>query len=251
MIILTTTDSLQVVLAASITTSQLDCVSSWRDITTTTYTPGRTLTTTNSTTDVDIITAPASSTQRVIDFVSIYNKDTVSHTVTVKLDVSGTEYILFVGVLASGQTLTYVEGSGWSVTTGNNSVGYAINVQALTSSPTDAQTVYFGALPKAPITTANVSKVYIPKSGILSRAEIYCYSGTAGTAESWSLYVRHNGTTDYLIAAVASATNERIFSNNALAIPVTAGDYIEIKGVQPTWATNPATTIYGGYVYIE
>lgn len=32
---------------------------------------------------------------------------------------------------------------------------------------------------------------------------------------------------------------------------VTAGDYIEIKGVQPTWATNPLTTIYGGYVYIE
>lgn len=250
-ILASTTDKLQAVLGAAITTAQLDCVTSWRDITTSSYTPGRTLVNTNSTTDTDIVPAPAASTQRVIDFISVYNKDTVSHTVTVKLDASGTDYVLFVGVLASGQTLTYVEGAGWSVTTGNNSVGYAINVQALTSSPTDAQTVYFGTLPKAPITTANVSKVYIPKSGILSRAEIYCYSGTAGTAESWSLYVRHNGTTDYLIAAVASATTERIFSNNALSIPVTAGDYIEIKGVQPTWATNPATTIYGGYVYIE
>jgi hypothetical protein len=39
--------------------------------------------------------------------------------------------------------------------------GYSINVQALTSSPTDAQTVYFGMLPKAPTTSANISKVYI------------------------------------------------------------------------------------------
>jgi hypothetical protein len=30
-----------------------------------------------------------------------------------------------------------------------------------------------------------------------------------------------------------------------------AGEYFEIKGVQPTWTTNPATTIYGGYVYLE
>ena len=250
-ILANTTDKLQAVLGAAITTSQLDCAASWRDVTTTSYTPGRTLANTNSTTDADIVPAPAASTQRVIDFVSVYNRDTVSHTVTVKLDANGTDYVLFVGVLASGQTLTYVEGAGWSVTTGNNSVGYALAVQALTSSPTDAQTVYFGNMPKAPITTANVSKVYIPKSGILKRAEIYCYSGTAGTAESWSMYVRHQNTTDYLIAAVASATSERIFSNNALAIPVTAGDYIEIKGVQPTWATNPLTTIYGGYVYIE
>lgn len=246
-----TTDKLQAVLAAVVTTSQLDCVASWRDITTTTYTPGRTLSTTNSTTDADIVPAPDASTQRVIDFVSICNTDTVSHTVKVKLDASGTDYVLFVGTIAAGQTITYVEGAGWSVTVGNASVGYAINVQALTSSPTDAQTVYFGTLPKAPVTVAATSKIYIPRSGVLKRAEIYCYSGTAGTAESWSLYVRHQNTTDYLIATLAVSASERIFSNNALSIAVSAGDYIEIKGIQPTWATNPLTTIYGGYVYIE
>jgi hypothetical protein len=47
------------------------------------------------------------------------------------------------------------------------------------------------------------------------------------------------------------SASERVFSNAALNIAVAAGDYIEIKGVQPTWATNPATTIYGGYIYIE
>lgn len=130
-------------------------------------------------------------------------------------------------------------------------LGYAINVQALTSSPTDAETVYFGTLPKAPVTVAGTSKVYIPKAGRIKRAEIYCYSGTAGTAESWSLYVRLNNATDTLIATLAVTQSERVFSNSALDITVAAGDYFEIKGVQPTWATKPLTTIYGGYIYIE
>lgn len=130
-------------------------------------------------------------------------------------------------------------------------LGYSINVQALTSSPADGQTVYFGMLPKAPITTANVSKVYIRKAGTLKVAEIYTYSGTAGTAENWSLYIRKNNTTDTLIATVGAATNERVFSNVSLNISVTSGDYFEIKSVNPTWVTNPLTTILGGYVYIE
>jgi hypothetical protein len=130
-------------------------------------------------------------------------------------------------------------------------LGYIINVQALTSSPVDSQTVYFGMLPKAPITTANVSKIYIRKPGTIKIAEIYCYSGTAGTAESWSLYIRKNNSADTLIKTLTVNTNERVFTNSSLNISVLAGDYIEIKGVQPLWATNPATCIYGGYIYIE
>lgn len=132
-----------------------------------------------------------------------------------------------------------------------NYVGYAINVQALTSSPTDAQTVFFGNLPKAPVTAAATSKIYVRQAGTLTAAEIYCYSGTAGTNEAWSLYVRVNNTTDYLIQTVSASTNERVFSNTSLNISLNVGDYFEIKGVQPTWATNPLTTIYGGYVRIN
>lgn len=132
-----------------------------------------------------------------------------------------------------------------------NGKGYAINVQALTSSPSDGATVYFGMLPKAPVTTGGNSKIYIRKAGAIKIAEIYCYSGTAGSNEAWSLYVRKNNTTDYLIATLSVATSERVFSNSALSIDVAVGDYIEIKGIQPGWVTNPATTIYGGYLYIE
>ena len=132
-----------------------------------------------------------------------------------------------------------------------SAIGYSLFVQALTSSPADSVTVYFGNLPKAPTTTANISKVYIRKAGTIKIAEIYCYSGTAGTAESWSLYIRKNNSADTLIATLAVGASERVFSNAALALAVAVGDYIEIKGVQPLWATNPLTTIYGGYIYIE
>lgn len=130
-------------------------------------------------------------------------------------------------------------------------LGYAINVQALTSSPTDAQTIYFGTMPKAPTTTGATSKIYIRKAGTIKIAEIYCYSGTAGTSEAWSLYIRKNNTTDTLIATLSVATSERVFSNTGLSIAVVAGDYIEIKSINPTWSTNPLTTIFGGYIYIE
>jgi hypothetical protein len=134
---------------------------------------------------------------------------------------------------------------------GSVGLGYTIPVQALTSSPADSVTAYFGSLPKAPTTTANISKVYVRKAGTIKMANIYCYSGTAGTNESWSLYIRKNNSGDTLIATLAVSASERVFTNSSLSIAMAAGDYFEIKIVCPTWATNPLTTIYGGYVYLE
>jgi len=154
-------------------------------------------------------------------------------------------------LLVSGTNIKTINGTS---ILGSGSIpipGYTLSVQALTSSPVDAQTIYFGNLPKAPVTTANISKVYIPKSGTIKRAEIYCYSGTAGTNQAWSGYIRLNNLTDTLIQTLSVATNERVFSNSSLSIVVVAGDYIEIKFINPTWATNPLTTIFGGYIYIE
>lgn len=115
MIVLTeTTDNLQVVLGGAVTTNQLRCFSVWRDVTTTAYTPGRTPTNTNNTTDVNIVAAPLASTQRVVDFVNIYNSDTVAAVVTIKFDANGTEYVLWSGSLQSGEAVQYIEGAGWT-----------------------------------------------------------------------------------------------------------------------------------------
>lgn len=116
MIVLTeTTDNLQIVLGGAVNTNQLNVLSSWRDITTTTYVAGRTVSNTNDTTDVNIVPAPASSTQRVVDLLSVYNSDTSDATVTIKFDANGTEYIIYKDVLSPGDTLRYVDGAGFNV----------------------------------------------------------------------------------------------------------------------------------------
>jgi len=167
--------------------------------------------------------------------------------------LTSTDWSTFNGkqdALVSGTNIKTINGSS-ILGSGDLDTGYTLHVQALTSSPADAATIYFGNLPKAPVTAANTSKVYIPRAGSIKRIEIYCYSGTAGTAENWSGYIRLNNSTDTLIATVGAATNERRFSNTGLSIAVVAGDYFEIKFINPTWSTNPLTTIFGGYVYIE
>lgn len=130
-------------------------------------------------------------------------------------------------------------------------VGYAINVQALTSSPTDAQTIYFGMNPLVPVTTGGQSPIYIRAAGIIKRVELLIKCGTAGTAEAWSFYIRKNNTTDTLIATVSLSNVLRVVSNKTLNITMIDGDYFEIKAVNPTWSTNPLTCTIGGYVYIE
>jgi hypothetical protein len=107
-------------------------------------------------------------------------------------------------------------------------------------SPADGATYYFGStLEEA--TSEGHQRIRIPKAGTIVAAEIYTYSATVGTNEAISYYIRLNATTDTLIATVAAAAAERDFVNDALSIAVVKGDFIEIKMVCPTWATNPAT----------
>lgn len=108
-----TTDTVQGVLAGTILTNQLACYASYRDITTTAYTPGRVETQTNNTTDVNVVTSPAASTQRVVDYLSVYNTDLAAAVVTLKFDAAGVERILWKGTLAVNEKVEYVEGVGW------------------------------------------------------------------------------------------------------------------------------------------
>lgn len=113
MIILTSDTKLQVNLGSTASANQLECFVSYRDTTQTSISPGRNALLTNDTTPVDLAPAPPASTQRVIDYLSIYNSDTASSTVTVQLDVGGTPYILSKFTLFSGEKIEYQEGMGF------------------------------------------------------------------------------------------------------------------------------------------
>lgn len=128
--------------------------------------------------------------------------------------------------------------------------GYTLYITLDRYNPVASTIRYFGALPFPPQTTEGNGKIYIRKAGTITIANILVYSGTAGTAEAWSIYLRLNSTTDYLIETVSVSAFERVFSNTGLSIPVVEGDYFEMKTVHPDWATSPATTMGSGYVYI-
>jgi hypothetical protein len=152
----------------------------------------------------------------------------------------------------SATSSTYLRGDQtWATPAGGSASVYTIFVQALTSSPADNVVVYFGNNPVAPSTTAGQSKIYIRKTGYIIGAEIYTYSTTAGTAQPWNLSVYKNGATGYLIQDLSLATSERIFTNWSLNLPVSTGDYVQIRGRQPGWPTNPLATTYGGYLYLN
>ena len=112
-----TSHVLQLVLGGAVTTSQLDAVVCYSDHTSSAYGGGTQRSQSNDTTDVAICDAPGASTVRDIDYVSIYNADTVSATVTIKVDVSATEHILVKATLDTGERLEYTHGGGWRVLT--------------------------------------------------------------------------------------------------------------------------------------
>jgi hypothetical protein len=123
LILSTTTDKIQVILGGAIATNQLDCVATYKDISTSAYSGSApSLVATNNTTAVDLVDSPASSTQRIVDFISVFNTDTANATVTIRLNRNGTLGTLFKCVLGIGELMTYTEGQGWVVYQNNGSI---------------------------------------------------------------------------------------------------------------------------------
>jgi hypothetical protein len=71
------------------------------------FTPGQQNAALNGTTYVDVVAAPASSTQRVVKNVCIYNADTVANEITLALDDNGTVRLLFKETLQAGESYVY------------------------------------------------------------------------------------------------------------------------------------------------
>lgn len=115
----TTNDKLQVVLISAVTTNQLQCLTTYKVYTSTTTVDGKLAVNTNSTTDVDLAGPPSSGETYDIQNINIYNNDTVAATVTIKLDVSGTETILYKGVVGVGDVISWTGEGGWKNTSNN------------------------------------------------------------------------------------------------------------------------------------
>lgn len=118
-----TTRKLQIVLGGAVATTDAECTVSYYDVPSQTklndfseYRGALQVSVSDDTTDVDICAAPTvAGTVRNIDYINIYNKDSASIQVTVKIDDGGTETILIRRTLTTLQTLFYEDGAGWIV----------------------------------------------------------------------------------------------------------------------------------------
>lgn len=139
----------------------------------------------------------------------------------------------------------------------NGSYVIQVGGTGYTASPADATTYYFGALTGSSsyattyLNTAH--RIYIPRAGTISKIYGVFVSGTAGSNETSSLYLRVNNTTDYLISSsiTVNSTSGVTFNNTSLNIPVSEGDYILYKYISPTWATNPTNMSFQTSILVD
>ena len=126
---------------------------------------------------------------------------------------------------------------------------------AITTTPADATTYYWGSRQgQAPTTAEGFARIYFPVSCTIKSAIVYLYSGGAGTSETISYSIRKNATTDYSIgsgqATTAAGFNTAVL-NGSMTVPISAGDWVEFKAVCPTWATNPTNIFFQVTIGIE
>ena len=138
------------------------------------------------------------------------------------------------------------------VKVGTATTGFALRFECPNQATmTDGQTLYWGNSNLDRQTSPDLNRIYIPNSGTLTVCYIYGYALTAGSGDNWSVYIRLNNTTDYLVQTLGSTDAQRLWSNTSLSIGVSAGDYFEIKEVCPTWSTNPMNHRRSGVIYVE
>jgi len=104
-----------------------------------------------------------------------------------------------------------------------------------------SQTYYLGGrYTVAPITTANRAAIVTPVARKLVAAAISFYISTAGSAETSTIILRVNNTTDNNI--ITNTTQDAVlktFYATGLSISLSAGDTFEIKWTTPAWVTPP------------
>lgn len=123
-----TTDKIQVVLTGAVSSAQWSCYASYNDTKSgQTLLPDRAVANTDDTTPIDLVSAPASGTQRGIGEVSIINMDTGAGEVTVRYNANGTTYTLARFTLSSGEKLEYTSQNGWRVLATSGAAKQSIN----------------------------------------------------------------------------------------------------------------------------
>lgn len=130
-----TTRKLQLVLTAAMTTANMPVSVYYVDSSASALpVSGIAPTNSNGVTYVDILAAPAASTQRKVNALTVNNTDTAAKTVQIYLDDNGTDYLQCAATLQVGDVLGYTDTRGWYV---NDSAGN-LKMASANAQPLDA-----------------------------------------------------------------------------------------------------------------
>lgn len=113
MILDSATKSLELILGSAVTTNAMPITVDYVDLTTTTTLAGSSDTQSNGITAVTILAAPAASTQRKVNALTVFNADTASKVVTIRLNNNTTLRNLISVTLQVGDTIGYSDTDGW------------------------------------------------------------------------------------------------------------------------------------------
>lgn len=230
MLILTeTTDTLQIILAGAITTNHLQAYATWRDITASAFTPGRSVGVSNNTTAVNLVTSPASSTQRVIDTVIVRNTDTVNATLTIRFNANGTTYELWKGSLRPDERIEYSDGTGFRLF-GAEGSERILTVQSY-ASPT-VNTLNTVVLASNVVNDNAVANTLEDVTGLLFpvvtgqkywfRAAIEYTAAVGTTGSRWTITGPSANTVTVRYTATLSVSTQTNVTNNAYDLPAAA-----------------------------
>ena len=117
MIVLDSNYSLVCVLSAAKTTTDMDFVISFASSSTSAFTESIVTGVTNGTTEVEMVAAPAAGTTKVIKSISIFNSDTATKTLTIKVKTGGTLRLIVKSDIAPNDTLTMGNDGQWKIFT--------------------------------------------------------------------------------------------------------------------------------------
>lgn len=107
---------------------------------------------------------------------------------------------------------------------------YLLNAGVGIFNPLASTTYYIGQTNTTYFNTlATAYRITISVGGIITKVSGYNYFTSSGSSNPSLLYIRINGTTDYLVGSLDHSGSFKYFNNTSLNIPVATNDYIQFK----------------------
>jgi len=137
-----------------------------------------------------------------------------------------------------------------------NNLGYTLEGVTTIPSPVDEDPMFFGSYYPTRVTSEGYCRIQIPKTGHIKRITVQTfYTGTQPSAEYGTFFLLRNANYDEENVVfnnnIKFNVQKATFTNSSLNIAVTAGDYVEMRGDTPAWATNPGGLILKTTIYVD